>query len=133
MSEQALAPSQLIHVPRGPVPEAPPPRARGQIEIQIDGQRVSVPEGSTILDAARGLGIDTPTLCFLESLTHEQLETYARDRRWPEPLPEPFPQGASRLDRLDRKTLVKLWEASERTFKHRSPDELMYSRRNWPT
>ena len=70
---------------------------------------------------------------FLESLTHEQLETYARDRRWPEPLPEPFPQGASRLDRLDRKTLVKLWEASERTFKHRSPDELMYSRRNWPT
>jgi predicted molibdopterin-dependent oxidoreductase YjgC len=69
MSEQAMAPSPLIPIPRGPVPEAPPPRARGQIEIQIDGQRVSVPEGSTILDAARALGIDTPTLCFLESLT----------------------------------------------------------------
>jgi predicted molibdopterin-dependent oxidoreductase YjgC len=69
MSEQALAPSPLIPIPRGPVPEAPPPRARRQIEIQIDGQSVSVPEGSTILDAARGLGIDTPTLCFLESLT----------------------------------------------------------------
>ncbi|HEX9255131.1 MAG TPA: 2Fe-2S iron-sulfur cluster-binding protein, partial [Candidatus Angelobacter sp.] len=39
------------------------------IEITIDGQPVSVPEGSTILEAARKLGIDTPTLCFLESLT----------------------------------------------------------------
>ena len=26
-------------------------------------------EGSTILDAAKQLGVDTPTLCFLESLT----------------------------------------------------------------
>jgi predicted molibdopterin-dependent oxidoreductase YjgC len=69
MSEQALAPSPLIPIPRGPVPEPPPPHARRQIEIQIDGQSVSVPEGSTILDAARDLSIDTPTLCFLESLT----------------------------------------------------------------
>src|SRR5579859_6736679 len=68
MSEQALAPSPLIPVPRGPLPEEPP-RSRGQIEIQIDGQNVSVPEGATILDAARVLNIDTPTLCFLESLT----------------------------------------------------------------
>jgi len=29
---------------------------------------VSVPDGSTILDAARSLGIDTPTLCYLETL-----------------------------------------------------------------
>ena len=69
MSEPALAPSPLIPIPRGPVPEAPPSRVRRQIEIHIDGQSVSVPEGSTILDAARGLNIDTPTLCFLESLT----------------------------------------------------------------
>jgi len=69
MSEQAMAPSPLIPVPRGPVPEAPPPRVRRQIEIHIDGQSISVPEGSTILDAARGLGIATPTLCFLDSLT----------------------------------------------------------------
>ena len=69
MSEQAMAPSPLIPVPRGPVPEAPPPRVRRQIEIHIDGQSISVPEGSTILDAARGLGIETPTLCFLDSLT----------------------------------------------------------------
>ncbi len=69
MSEQAMAPSPLIPVPRGPVPEAPPPRARRRIEVQIDGRKVSVPEGSTILDAARSLNVDTPTLCFLESLT----------------------------------------------------------------
>src|SRR5262249_3599501 len=30
---------------------------------------VSAPEGSTILEAARQAGIDTPTLCYLESLT----------------------------------------------------------------
>src|SRR2546422_4330424 len=69
MSEQAMAPSPLIPIPRGPVPEAPPPRTRRQIEIRIDDRAVSVPEGSTILDAARSLGIETPTLCFLESLT----------------------------------------------------------------
>jgi predicted molibdopterin-dependent oxidoreductase YjgC len=63
------APSQLIPIPRGPVPEAPARPPRRQIEIKIDGQSVSVPEGSSILDAARSLGIDTPTLCFLESLT----------------------------------------------------------------
>ena len=63
------APAPLIPVPRGPVPQAPTPRERKMVEITIDGQSVSVPEGSTILEAARKLGIDTPTLCFLESLT----------------------------------------------------------------
>src|SRR5262245_39931954 len=68
MSEQAKSPSPLIPIPRGPVPQAPP-CARRQIEIKIDEQTVSVPEGETILEAARGLGIDTPTLCYLENLT----------------------------------------------------------------
>jgi predicted molibdopterin-dependent oxidoreductase YjgC len=63
------APSPFIPIPRGPVPEVPPGRPRAIVEIKIDGQVVAVPEGSTILDAARSLGIDTPTLCFLESLT----------------------------------------------------------------
>src|SRR5437899_7878236 len=63
------APQPTIPIPRGPVPQAPAPRPVRSIEITIDGQKVSVPEGSTILDAARALGIDTPTLCFLESLT----------------------------------------------------------------
>jgi len=67
--ETAAAPSALIPVPRGPVPGPPPEHAPRMIEIKIDGQAVSMPEGSTILDAARKLGIETPTLCFLESLT----------------------------------------------------------------
>jgi predicted molibdopterin-dependent oxidoreductase YjgC len=64
-----LAPEAIIPIPRGPVPEAPPPRTRPLVELKIDGQAVVVPEGSTILDAARKLGIDTPTLCFLDTLT----------------------------------------------------------------
>jgi predicted molibdopterin-dependent oxidoreductase YjgC len=63
------APRPTIPLPRGPVPQAPPPRERKMVEITIDGQTVSAPEGSTILEAARKLGVDTPTLCFLESLT----------------------------------------------------------------
>jgi predicted molibdopterin-dependent oxidoreductase YjgC len=69
VSDNGVAPKPLIPIPRGPVPEAPPPRAGREIEIKIDGESVSVPEGSTILDAAGKLGIDTPTLCYLESLT----------------------------------------------------------------
>jgi predicted molibdopterin-dependent oxidoreductase YjgC len=68
-AEQELAPTPLQPIPPGPVPQAPPPRERRMIESTIDGHAVSVPEGSTILEAARKLGIDTPTLCFLESLT----------------------------------------------------------------
>jgi predicted molibdopterin-dependent oxidoreductase YjgC len=69
VAEQELAPTPLQVIPRGPIPQAPPERERRMIEITIDGQPVSVPEGSTILEAARKLGVDTPTLCFLESLT----------------------------------------------------------------
>jgi len=69
MSEALDAPIAEIPVPRSPIPQAPPPRPRAMIEVKIDGQAVAVPEGSTILDAARKLGIDTPTLCYLESLT----------------------------------------------------------------
>jgi predicted molibdopterin-dependent oxidoreductase YjgC len=62
------APVATIPIPRGPVPQAPS-RAHREIELTIDGQKVTVPEGSTILEAARSIGIDTPTLCYLESLT----------------------------------------------------------------
>ena len=68
MTDTPLAPSPTIPIPRGPIPEAPV-RAQKQIELTIDGKAVAVPEGSTILEAARRLGIDTPTLCYLESLT----------------------------------------------------------------
>lgn len=63
------APDPKIPVPRGPLPILPPPRPARMVEITMDGKSVSVPEGSTLLDAARSAGIDTPTLCFLENLT----------------------------------------------------------------
>ncbi|MBI1789730.1 MAG: (2Fe-2S)-binding protein [Acidobacteria bacterium] len=63
------SPSPLIPIPRGPLPAIPPPPERRLVRIAIDGQAVSVPEGATLLEAARGIGIDTPTLCYLENLT----------------------------------------------------------------
>ena len=63
------APELRIPVPRGPLPVAPPQPDKKTVEITIDGQKLSVPEGSTLLEAARSLGIDTPTLCYLENLT----------------------------------------------------------------
>ncbi|MEZ4294656.1 MAG: 2Fe-2S iron-sulfur cluster-binding protein [Polyangiaceae bacterium] len=48
------------------LPMAPPPRP---IEVEIDGKKVSVPEGSTLLDACKLAGVSTPTLCFAENLT----------------------------------------------------------------
>jgi NADP-reducing hydrogenase subunit HndD len=39
------------------------------VEVTVDGEAVRVPEGTTLLDACRRQGIDTPTLCYLESLT----------------------------------------------------------------
>ena len=41
----------------------------GVIELSIDGRPVLVPSGSTILDAARGLGIDIPVLCHAQEQT----------------------------------------------------------------
>ena len=48
------------------VPLAPPKRL---VELEVDGTAVRVPEGSTILDALRAEGVDTPTLCFADNLT----------------------------------------------------------------
>jgi predicted molibdopterin-dependent oxidoreductase YjgC len=39
------------------------------LELTVDGQAVRVMEGSTILDACRLVGIDTPTLCYGDTLT----------------------------------------------------------------
>ena len=39
------------------------------VEVSIDGESVSVPEGATLLDACRKKGVETPTLCYLENLT----------------------------------------------------------------
>ncbi|MCR1899887.1 NADH-dependent [FeFe] hydrogenase, group A6 [Irregularibacter muris] len=39
-----------------------------EITITIDGQRVTVPEGTTVLEAARKINIDIPTLCYLKDI-----------------------------------------------------------------
>src|SRR5436190_8880948 len=49
-------------------PVGPPEPGARMITVTIDEQPVEVPEGSTILDACRELGIDTPTLCYGETL-----------------------------------------------------------------
>jgi len=39
------------------------------VELTIDGRSVEVPQGTTILDAARSLGIDIPNLCHDDALS----------------------------------------------------------------
>jgi len=38
------------------------------VNLIIDGKNVVVPEGTTILKAAKKVGIDIPTLCFLKEI-----------------------------------------------------------------
>jgi NADP-reducing hydrogenase subunit HndD len=52
------------HPPTAPERPSPLP-----VELSIDGAAVQVPAGSTILEACRSQGIDTPTLCYLGNLT----------------------------------------------------------------
>jgi predicted molibdopterin-dependent oxidoreductase YjgC len=64
-------PPILLDPPARPsrVPLAPPRKLPPPVELKIDGQAVTAPAGSTILEACRSQGIDTPTLCYLENLT----------------------------------------------------------------
>ena len=52
----------------------------------------------------------------LESLSDSQLEEVAIDFRFPDPVPEPLPIGMSKLDGLDRKTLLGIWEEEEQAI-----------------
>jgi hypothetical protein len=71
---------------------------------------------------------------FLEGLTDQQLELYALHGQLPEPLPEPLPLGASRLYGMDRKNLIRMWEAHEREFGDRTKEELNFysAHGHWP-
>jgi predicted molibdopterin-dependent oxidoreductase YjgC len=65
------SPSGLWYEPPPPSsrpPEAPAPEPRVPVAATIDGRAVEVPSGATILDACRTIGIDVPTLCYLENL-----------------------------------------------------------------
>jgi len=48
------------------MPLAPPRRL---LDLEVDGETIRAAEGSTILDALRSTGVDTPTLCYAENLT----------------------------------------------------------------
>ncbi len=50
-------------------PARPPASPPALLDCTIDGKAVKVPQGQTILEACRALGIETPTLCYLENLT----------------------------------------------------------------
>ena len=39
------------------------------VTLTIDGQEVKVEEGTTVLEAAKGAGIEIPTLCYHPDLT----------------------------------------------------------------
>ena len=51
------------------VPAQPARPAQAMVSITVDGRKVDVPVGATLLDACKTLGIDVPTLCYLETLT----------------------------------------------------------------
>ena len=57
------------------------------IKLTIDNREVEVPKGTTILDAAKSMGIRIPTLCHmkLEDLHYDPVldEGLKRDRRLP--------------------------------------------------
>jgi predicted molibdopterin-dependent oxidoreductase YjgC len=57
-------PARPTRPPTPPPAEAPPP-----VQLTIDGSAVTVPAGSTILEACRAEGINTPTLCYADNLT----------------------------------------------------------------
>ena len=45
-----------------------PVALRRQVEVMIDGQAVTTWQGATILEVCRDVGIEVPTLCYLETL-----------------------------------------------------------------
>ena len=53
------------------------------VELTVDGEAVRVLDGSTILDACRMLGVDTPTLCYGDTLTPVNVCRVCAARRSP--------------------------------------------------
>ena len=57
-----IAGGSLVQIGRSPS------EPKAMIDLHIDGRPVTVEAGTTILGACRALGVDIPTLCFLETL-----------------------------------------------------------------
>ena len=51
------------------LPNAPLAAEQSVVSLTIDGRAIDVPQGTTIIDACKMLGIEIPTLCYLETLT----------------------------------------------------------------
>ena len=49
-------------------PGVPVAAPKPLVAVRIDGEEAKVPAGSTLLDACRAAGVDTPTLCWGETL-----------------------------------------------------------------
>src|SRR5260370_3957449 len=67
---------------------------------------------------------------FFDSRTVDELEAYVRENR----VPDPAPNRPSRLDGLDRKSLLQLWEEDEQILEYRSNEDLKHfcSHGPWP-
>src|SRR5579863_3150310 len=63
------APAAGDTIPPGPIPVFPTPTPQRQLRLTINGREISVPEGSSLLQAAIEAGFEVPTLCYLETLT----------------------------------------------------------------
>jgi predicted molibdopterin-dependent oxidoreductase YjgC len=58
------------HPPRSTdLPAPPAPIEKATVSLTIDRRAIDVPQGTTIIDACKVLGIEIPTLCYLETLT----------------------------------------------------------------
>ena len=55
--------------PATAIPAPPPEPSPVMVPLTIDGRAVEVPAGATLLDGCKALGIEVPTLCYLETLT----------------------------------------------------------------
>lgn len=70
MSVDLEEPIWKVPPPRANVgPARPPDPACATVTLSIDGRTVTVPVGTTLLQAASRLGISVPTLCWLPTLT----------------------------------------------------------------
>ncbi len=38
------------------------------VTLTIDGKQVTVPEGTPIIEAAKSIGVDIPSLCYLKDI-----------------------------------------------------------------
>jgi hypothetical protein len=67
---------------------------------------------------------------FFDSLTDDELGTYACTGK----LPAPVPYRPSRMDQMDRNSLLKLWEEQEQQFAGRSLEEVEHFGKHgfWP-